>query len=109
MKHLVRRVLSIDDLVASRTDADAEWLVSNGFGGDASGTVLGKVTRRYHGLLIAALPAPLGRLVMVSGLIEEIRLPEGEVLELSPEREPDRDPSAPDLLKEFRLDMGLPV
>ncbi|MGD0910163.1 MAG: glycogen debranching enzyme N-terminal domain-containing protein, partial [Candidatus Acidiferrales bacterium] len=31
-----------------------EWLVTNGIGGYASGTVLGPITRRYHGLLIAA-------------------------------------------------------
>ena len=37
-----------------------EWLVTNGLGGYASGTVAGVATRRYHGLLIAALPAPLG-------------------------------------------------
>jgi hypothetical protein len=38
-----------------------EWLVTNGLGRYASGTVLGPITRRYHGLLIAALPNPLGR------------------------------------------------
>ena len=38
-----------------------EWLVTNGLGGYASGTVAGVVTRRYHGLLVASLPAPLGR------------------------------------------------
>ena len=37
-----------------------EWLVTNGLGGYASGTVLGVTTRRYHGILIAAMPAPLG-------------------------------------------------
>jgi hypothetical protein len=37
-----------------------EWLVTNALGGYASGTVAGVPTRRYHGLLIAALPAPLG-------------------------------------------------
>ena len=36
-----------------------EWLVTNGLGGFASGTISGAITRRYHGLLIAALPAPL--------------------------------------------------
>ena len=41
-----------------------EWLVTNGLGGFGSGTVSGAVTRRYHGLLVAALPAPLGRCVM---------------------------------------------
>lgn len=32
-----------------------EWLVTNGLGGYASGRVLGMPTRRYHGLLVAAL------------------------------------------------------
>src|SRR5205823_6430103 len=40
---------------------DREWLVTNGLGGYASGTISGASTRRYHGLLIAAHPAPLGR------------------------------------------------
>ena len=38
-----------------------EWLVANRLGGYASGTVAGVLTHRYHGLLIAALPAPIGR------------------------------------------------
>ena len=37
-----------------------EWLVTNGIGGYASGTVSGLVTRRYHGWLVAALPNPRG-------------------------------------------------
>ena len=40
--------------------ARREWLVTNGLGGYASGTRRRRVTRRYHGLLIAALPNPLG-------------------------------------------------
>ena len=51
-----------------------EWLVTNGLGGYASGTVAGVVTRRYHGLLVAALPAPLGRYVMLNHLLERVRL-----------------------------------
>jgi predicted glycogen debranching enzyme len=43
-----------------------EWLVTNGLGGYASGTVAGANTRRYHGLLVAALRPPLGRTVMVA-------------------------------------------
>lgn len=39
-----------------------EWLVTNGLGGYAAGTVGGVATRRYHGLLTAALPAPRGQL-----------------------------------------------
>jgi predicted glycogen debranching enzyme len=66
-----------------------EWLVTNGIGGYGSGTVVGVVTRRYHGLLIAALGAPFGRTVMLSHMTEEIT-----------------DAAA---LTEFRLEAGLPV
>jgi hypothetical protein len=43
-----------------------EWIVTNGIGGFASGTVAGLPTRRYHGLLVAALNPPLGRTLLVS-------------------------------------------
>ena len=46
--------------------------MTNGLGGYASGTVAGVVTRRYHGLLVAALPAPLGRVVMLNHLLERV-------------------------------------
>ena len=39
-------------------DTRREWLVTNGLGGFASATIAGTITRRYHGFLIAALPAP---------------------------------------------------
>jgi hypothetical protein len=45
-----------------------EWLVANGLGGYACGTIAGVASRRYHSLLIAALPAPLGRHVMFNHL-----------------------------------------
>jgi predicted glycogen debranching enzyme len=47
-----------------------EWLVTNGIGGYASGTVAGSQTRRYHGLLIAALQPPVGRTHLVSAIDE---------------------------------------
>jgi predicted glycogen debranching enzyme len=50
-----------------------EWLVTNGIGGFASGTVAGGTTRRYHGLLIAALQPPLGRTQLVAVLDETVR------------------------------------
>lgn len=43
-----------------------EWLVSNGIGGYASGTIAGLLTRSYHGLLIAALRPPLGRTLLLA-------------------------------------------
>jgi predicted glycogen debranching enzyme len=50
-----------------------EWLITNGIGGFASGTVAGSLTRRYHGLLIAALQPPLGRTQLVATLDETLR------------------------------------
>ena len=47
-----------------------EWLVTNGLGGYASGTLAGPNTRRYHGLLVAALDPPVERTVLVGGMIE---------------------------------------
>src|SRR3954462_13252105 len=88
-----------------------EWLVTNGLGGDASGTVSGVMTRRYHGLLVAALPAPFGRVVMLNHLAEHLRLPDGRKIALGGE---ERVGSSPELhgaeyLREFRLEAGLPV
>ena len=47
-----------------------EWLCTNGIGGFASGTVAGLLTRRYHGLLVAALRPPLGRTLLVARVDE---------------------------------------
>ena len=49
-----------------------EWLVTNGIGGFAMGTVAGVLTRRYHGLLIAALTPPVGRTLMLTKLDETV-------------------------------------
>ncbi len=56
-----------------------EWLVTNGIGGFASGTVAGSLTRRYHGLLMAALTPPLGRTLLVSKLEETVKYGEQTV------------------------------
>jgi glycogen debranching enzyme len=47
-----------------------EWLVTNDISGYASGTVAGLLTRRYHGLLVAALQPPVGRTLLVAKLDE---------------------------------------
>jgi predicted glycogen debranching enzyme len=47
-----------------------EWLVTNGIGGYASGTIAGMLTRRYHGLLMAALQPPLGRTLLLTKIDE---------------------------------------
>src|SRR5437762_13680655 len=62
-----------------------EWTVTNGLGGYASASVSGACTRRYHGLLIASLPAPLGRMAMLSHFGEELALPDESIIDLSGE------------------------
>jgi hypothetical protein len=47
-----------------------EWLVANGIGGYAAGTLASIPTRVYHGLLVAALRRPVDRRLAVGGLIE---------------------------------------
>jgi predicted glycogen debranching enzyme len=51
-----------------------EWLVTNGLGGYAASTVLGVNTRKYHGLLVAALLPPTGRTICLTKLDEEVIL-----------------------------------
>src|SRR5512135_1932531 len=59
-----------------------EWLVTNGLGGWASGTVGGANTRRYHGLFVPALHPPLGRTVLVTKLNDRVSL-SGQTFALS--------------------------
>ena len=62
-----------EDLVADPSPViDREWIVTNGIGGYASGTIGGVLTRRYHGLLVAALDPPLGRTVLVAKLDDSV-------------------------------------
>ena len=49
-----------------------EWLETNGLGGWASSSIIGCNTRRYHGLLIAAIVPPADRMAMVSKLEEAV-------------------------------------
>src|SRR5881392_1101234 len=49
-----------------------EWLETNGLGGYASSSIIGANTRRYHGLLVAAVVPPAERMALVSKLDETI-------------------------------------
>ena len=86
-----------------------EWLVTNGLGGYASGTISGICTRRYHGLLIAALPAPCGRMMMFNHIVEEISLANGTRAVLSGDLPGDDAVPEAATLASFRLEAGLPV
>jgi predicted glycogen debranching enzyme len=86
-----------------------EWLVTNGLGGYASGTACGLATRRYHGLLVAALPAPLGRMMMLNQLGERLRLSDGTEVPIGVEAVRQAGSPAAGHLSEFRLESGLPL
>ena len=88
-----------------------EWLVTNGLGGFASGTLAGVPTRRYHGLLVAALPTPLGRTMMFNHLSEWLRLPGGAQRQIGGQERAGGQLEWPGAkhLREFRLEEGLPV
>jgi predicted glycogen debranching enzyme len=53
-----------------RFSGEREWLVANGIGGYASGTIPGVLTRRYHGLLVAAVQPPVARSLLLAKLDE---------------------------------------
>ena len=59
----------INDFLQS---ASREWLETNGIGGYSSGTVSGANSRKYHGLLVAAMHPPVGRMVLLSKLVETV-------------------------------------
>jgi len=88
-----------------------EWLVTNGLGGYASGTVAGALTRRYHALLIAALPTPFGRTVMLNAVSERLRWPDGRMVSLPNliDTAAGREFDATKYLTGFHLESGLPV
>ncbi len=89
------------------TMLEKEWLLANRRGSYVSGTALGCNTRRYHGLLIAALQPPVQRIVTLSSLLETVQVDESKY-ELANFEFSDRlHPQGFRFLKEFRQDAGV--
>jgi predicted glycogen debranching enzyme len=87
-----------------------EWLCVNGIGGFASGTIAGTQTRRYHGLLVAALAPPLDRTLLVAQVHETAEYA-GRPWALGCGRWTSgvADPSGYQLIERFTLDGTTPV
>ena len=87
-----------------------EWLVTNGIGGYASGTVAGGMSRRYHGLLMATLHPPVGRTQLVAW-VDEIVRHGGAELALATHRWASGavEPKGFQHIEEFRLEGRTPV
>src|SRR5688572_5196249 len=90
---------------------DREWIVTNGLGGYAAGTVAGVITRRFHGVLISALPNPYGRRMMLNDVSEQLRCSDGRVIQLGGEHTAHTDVHVhgAEYFAEFRLECGLPI
>ncbi|HZS28046.1 MAG TPA: amylo-alpha-1,6-glucosidase [Candidatus Angelobacter sp.] len=74
-------MISFDQSVCADFEAglSREWLETNGLGGFACGTITGANTRRYHGLLTAALNPPGGRMLLLAKLEETLVLGERRI------------------------------
>ena len=114
-RRLLDKVTRTLDLPADR-DArmehllDTEWIVTNGLGGYSSCSMAGVITRRYHGLLVAALPNPLGRMMMLNHLGECVSANGSSVPLNGEERVAGRiDSALAERIVSVRLDAGLPV
>ncbi|MGA2233501.1 MAG: amylo-alpha-1,6-glucosidase [Tepidisphaeraceae bacterium] len=66
MERVAVESLGFEDLIGR------EWLVANGLGGYASSTICGLNSRKYHGLLVAAMAPPVRRLVILSRVDETV-------------------------------------
>ncbi|QSB13234.1 glycogen debranching enzyme family protein [Natronosporangium hydrolyticum] len=87
-----------------------EWLLADGCGGYAMGTVSGLRTRRYHGLLVVAGDPPAQRRVALAALDPVLTLPGGGQVRLGCHEWASGAiaPAGHTLLSEFDLTDGLP-
>jgi predicted glycogen debranching enzyme len=99
-------MISLDKTICGDLEAalSREWLETNGLGGFSSGTVAGANTRRYHGLLTAALNPPGGRMLLLSKLEETLVLGERRIDLSTNEYDGAVHPNGYLYLSAFRLD-----
>src|SRR5882724_6882615 len=99
-------VISFDKSVCTDLEASLgrEWLETNGLGGFACGTLAGANTRRYHGLLTAALNPPGGRMLLLSKLEETLVMDDRRIDLSTNEYAGAIHPEGYLLLNNFRLD-----
>src|SRR5947209_2005788 len=108
--------LSLDRTVCQDLQAglDYEWLVTNGLGGYAAGTLAGATTRSYHGLLVAALRPPVERTVLVTKIDEELEVTSAQgvvttfKLGVNEYQDGTIDPQGYTYLDSFALDADIP-
>lgn len=87
-----------------------EWLATNGLGGFACGSLSGAPTRKYHALLVAALPSPFGRTIMLNYVQDKLIVDGSKEVALSHiERQGETFAADSFPLIEFSLEYGMPT
>ncbi len=99
------------DICMNPVESDnREWWLANGLGGYASGTVTGVLGRRYHGLLIAPLFPPLGRVLLFAKADADLLLDDGVIpLHTNHWGEGGYNPQGYQSNEEFFIDGNIPV
>ena len=85
---------------------ETEYLLTNGLGGYASSTVIGCPTRKYHGVLVAALNPPVERIMTVSRISETI-IVENRAFDLKAYAKSATEICETDCLTNFKKDHGV--
>ena len=85
-----------------------EWLLTDGLGGFASGSVIGCPTRRYHGLLVASKRPPLERYLLLAGTLDTVSVGSTRVELSTFEFEDVLHPTGYKLLTGFAMDLTGP-
>lgn len=87
-----------------------EWLITNGLGGYAAGTVAGTLTRMQQGLLVAALPEETVPQLLLAKIDEEVLFDQRTYyLGTNEYRDGTLNPAGFVHLESFRLEEGFPI
>src|SRR5258707_2742254 len=87
-----------------------EWLITNGLGGYAAGTVAGTLTRMQHGLLVASLCEGTSPRLLLAKLDEEVLFDQRTYyLGTNEYRDGTLNPAGFVHLESFRLEEGFPI
>lgn len=84
-----------------------EWLLTNSRGGFSASTVIGCNTRRYHGLLIAALNPPANRIAGLSNCLETVTCGDQAIALSTFEFDHTLHPHGYEYQVSFRKDLGV--
>src|SRR5262249_15914630 len=115
MSNLIRSIsdpcpITSADAVPADAEQLREWIITNGLGGYATGTVSPFPPRPHPRPPTTALPAPLGRTIMSNHVLERLVRPDGSSVSFGLETLAGRPARRAECaMTEFRLEAGLPV